>query len=472
MIVSEACWSRWQFGRCQLGDVRRTKRLEDIGARLARHAGSSLAQCSRGDMVATLGSYRLMNNEHVDPEAIAEGGFAAVAKAVQGEGLLLAVEDTTSLSYAHSVAEQLGTIGSQAQAKHRGYWVHSVLLLDAGSERTLGLIEQRRWCRKDEEHGKKHARRQRPYEDKESYKWQQASQRVAARLGGAMMRTISVCDRESDIYKYLCYKRDQAQRFVIRAQSDRGLSGDEQTLFEALSGELPWLYETVVEVAQRGGRVARTAHVQVCARCVELRAPALDKQSLPVSTNVVVVRERGQSEDASLNWILLTSEPIETEEQVRRIVRYYELRWRIEEYHKAWKSGVGVERLRFQSAASLERMVVITAFVAVRLLQLREQALPSREDTQDVENKKTELTCDHVLKDDEWKVLWLTCQNTPLPTSPPTTRWACLAIAKLGGFADTKRTGRPGWEAMWRGWQLLQERIEGFRLAKIMTLEM
>jgi len=33
----------------------------------------------------------------------------------------------------------------------------------------------------------------------------------------AMARTISICDRESDVYEYLTYKQRQQQRFVVRA---------------------------------------------------------------------------------------------------------------------------------------------------------------------------------------------------------------------------------------------------------------
>ncbi len=141
------------------------------------------------------------------------------------------------------------------------------------------------------------------------------------------------------------------------------------------------------------------------------------------------------------------------------MVRYYELRWRIEDYHKAWKSGVGVERQRFQSAANLERMLVITAFLAVRLLQLREIL--------DAPNDDEQVSCDTLLSEDEWKVLWVSTQRSAPPTTAPSIRWACLAVAKLGGFTDTKRTGRPGWDTMWHGWFRLQERLEGYQMSKL-----
>jgi len=79
--------------------------------------------------------------------------------------VLLAIEDTTSVSYAHAVAADLGTTGSRREAKHRGYLVHPILLLEAAGERTIGLIEQRHWSRDAAEYGKKHARKQRAYAD-------------------------------------------------------------------------------------------------------------------------------------------------------------------------------------------------------------------------------------------------------------------------------------------------------------------
>jgi len=117
---------------------------------------------------------------------------------------------------------------------------------------------------------------------------------------------------------------------------------------------------------------------------------------------------------------------------------------------------VGVERQRFQSVGNLERMLAITAFLAVRLLQLREL----------LDAKET--TCGKVLAEDEWKVLWLSTEpDKPLPETAPPIRRAYDAIAKLGGFSDTKRTGHVGWDALWHGWFRLQERLQGYRLSQV-----
>ena len=69
-----------------------------------------------GDEAAAEGMYRLLRKEEVDPSAIAAGGFQASARRADSCGLLLAVEDSTSLAYAHSVAEELGVTGSNARA--------------------------------------------------------------------------------------------------------------------------------------------------------------------------------------------------------------------------------------------------------------------------------------------------------------------------------------------------------------------
>ncbi len=428
---------------------------------MASQIGSSLSKSCEGDEAALLGGYRLLRNEEVKPEAIRAGGFAATARQAQDHELLLAVEDTTSVSYEHAVATELGPTGNNLNAKRRGYQVHSVLLLDAMSEQTVGLIEQRHWCREASSQGKKHQRWTRAYKDKESYKWEQASIQIAERLGETMARTISVCDREADLYEYLNYKRQYEQRFVVRAKTGRRRAQEsESSLFEMLKQEETPLCCYTVQVPQRGGRSARRAKLSLRSMPLSIMPPARSTVgSAPLRVNAILAEEMDTPLQAEpLQWVLLTTEPVASASQALVVVRYYECRWRIEDYHKAWKSGVGVERQRFQSAGNLERMLVITAFLAVRLLQLHE--------IQDAPDNQPARRCDEVLSEDEWKILWVSTEPGPPPSSPPPARWAYLALAKLGGFTDTKRTGRPGWSTMWHGWFRLQERVQGYHVSK------
>lgn len=81
---------------------------------------------------------------------------------------------------------------------------------------------------------------------------------------------------------------------------------------------------------------------------------------------------------------------------------------------------------------NLERMVVIKAFIAVRVLGLRQEGIS--EETQND-------SCKKILTPTEWKLLWVKLEGKQLPSQTPTLKWACL---KLGRWHDSKRTGRPG----------------------------
>jgi hypothetical protein len=142
-----------------------------------------MAKCCHGDSAAQSGSYRLLRNDAVDPQAIAAGGFRAAAQQASHYQRVLAVEDTTTLSFQHAGADELGPVSSDTMAQTRGYLTHSVFLIDTHSEYTLGLIDQHYWRRDPARHGKKHARKQRAYEAKESVKWQRASEPITQRLG-------------------------------------------------------------------------------------------------------------------------------------------------------------------------------------------------------------------------------------------------------------------------------------------------
>ena len=155
------------------------------------------------------------------------------------------------------------------------------------------------------------------------------------------------------MYEYLDYKRRNGQRFVIRAKVDRQVLGRDENLFETVARDALELSSYAVYVVQRGGRKARQA--QGCLRSVrlELHAPQGGAPRAPLTVNAILAEERDAPPDVDpLRWVLLTTEPVSSAEEARQVVRYYELRWRMEDYHKAWKSGVGVERQRFRGVGA------------------------------------------------------------------------------------------------------------------------
>lgn len=456
-VEDARCWAQAVFGGAELGDARRTQRLVDVAARLAAQTGASLVQACEGVRAAKDGAYRWLRNPQVEPEAVRQGGFAQTAAQVQ-EQVVLAVEDTTTLSYRHPGAARLGDLGGPAEARSRGFFVHSVLLLEEASGRTLGLAAQQLWQRDAAARGQRAHARQRPPEVKESAKWGQSTRRLRALLGPQMAQVIAVCDREADIGTYLADKLAHGERFIVRAAQDRALAQEAPARLFTTLAQAPKRGTRRVPIPQRGGRAARTARLQLRSTRITLRGPH-GHRGPPLALNAVLAEERDPPPDTEpLRWLLLTSEPVDSTAAAGQVLRNYSLRWRIEDFHKAWKSGAKVEQLRLQEAAHLERMAAILAFVAVRLLQLREVLDDPTRATQ---------PCTRLLSQTQWQLLWVsTSPERRPPKQPPTLRWAYQALAKLGGFLDTKRTGRAGWDTLWRGWHTLEQRLAGYQLLK------
>jgi hypothetical protein len=451
-------WAEQTFGNADLGDKRRTKRLVKLSGQLAARTGASIVQAA-GDTAAIEGAYRFIRNNKIDASDIAEAGFNALLGQLYQSKTVLALEDTSTLSYQHCVRKELGTTGTNPNSKTKGMLVHSVLLVDADGERTLGLGAQQRWCRKQEDFGQKHKRHKRGYEDKESYKWQSTSEALSMRYAPVMERIISVCDRESDIFEYLNYKQANQQRFVVRVNHDRALLECDQKLKEHL-GQQSSTGSYQVHVQQKGGRKARIAKVAVRFAQVIIQAPKEHPAFVPIQLNIVTCEEiHAPAGVEPLCWRLYTSEAVDSMEDALTIIRYYELRWRVEEFHKAWKSaGTKVESFKLQKRKNLEKMMVITAFIAIRLLQLRE-LISDKE-------KSQKVSCSSFFNKAEWQLLWLKTEFKPLPKEPPSLYWAYYALAKLGRWYDSKRNGRVGWNALWDGWHNLTELIESIRLVQ------
>ncbi|WP_305843180.1 IS4 family transposase [Photobacterium leiognathi] len=452
--IEPTLWAQKQFGQADLNDPRRTQRLVALATSLAEQPGVPISKLiiSPADME---GAYRFIRNDQIKAEDIAEAGFYVTVQEAFEQQTLLALEDTTSLSYSHhSIQDTLGH--SNQGNRHRAMFVHSTLLFAPETHTVVGLIEQQRWTRDIEKRGQRHQHATRPYKEKESYKWEQASRHVAERLGEKMSEVISVCDREADLFEYLTYKHEQQQRFIVRSMQSRCIEEHDNRLYDYAS-KLLSAGSKELKIPQKGGRKSRTAHLDIKYAPVTLKSPANKKEFDNISLYYVGCIEQGESDD-KLAWHLLTSEPVTNKEEALNIVSYYERRWLIEDFHKVWKSeGTQVEQLRMQSKDNLERLSVILAFIATRLLQLRFM------------NESKELSsscCERVLKGKAWKLMWLKLEKKKLPKEAPNISWAYKSIARLGGWKDTKRTGRASVKTLWQGWFRLQTILEGYELAK------
>ena len=90
--------------------------------------------------------------------------------------------------------------------------------------------------------------------------------------------------------------------------------------------------------------------MEVRAVSVTLRPPSRpDRKLPPVTVNIVLVRELNPpAGETPVEWVLVTTLPVDTPEQVRTIVEYYCVRWTIEILFRTLKSGCRVERRGFK----------------------------------------------------------------------------------------------------------------------------
>ncbi|MFT6977057.1 MAG: hypothetical protein ACJAZA_000761 [Shewanella psychromarinicola] len=461
-------WAKHTFGEALLGDKRRTTRLVDIASRLALYSRKTVARSCEGVNALLTGTYRFIENNNIKPKDIRFAGFQQTAKIAQDIPELLALEDTTSMSYKHSVAADFGKLGKETD-KARGWWVHSTLLLNPRTMQTIGLAYQEWWCRPDN-----------PADagEKESLKWQAASECFRRHFSELAPKTISVCDREADIYDYIEHKLGYDERFVVRGKHKRQINDSNQDIFAHLAGQSE-LGTHKIEIPQKGmvdnkgkryNRKARVVQLQIKSTTVTIK----NKHGKPQCINVVLAEERvSKKGDEALSWLLLTTEPVALYQQALKVIRIYTARWRIEDFHKAWKTGAGAERLRMITSENLERTASILAFIGVRLMQLRESftlpiLLKKKGFLEEAVQTKNQL-CDTVLTKDEYQVLrQIDSPRLIKKEQLPSLQWAYLAIARLGGFSDSKRTGIAGWDTLWEGWDLLQQKVSGYLLAKEM----
>ena len=264
-------------------------------------------------------------------------------------------------------------------------------------------------------------------------------------------RWIYLADRESDFYEPIQICQEAGVDFVIRGFQDRRLAEGVGKLREALA-KAPVLGQSTVELRSRGGEAARTAIVELRGVQVDLDGPWRPGgwQGPLRGVWVVEVQEVHAPEgvEEPLHWVLLTSLPCRTLAEARRIVGRYTARWWVEEYHKALKSGAGVEDSQLERAGRLESLIAVLAVVAVRLLNTKMLARSRPEGAEAREGFGKEALAILESKFGRPKGGW-TNQNV------------LVATARLGGFLARKHDGMPGWQTIWRGWQRLMWMCEG-----------
>jgi hypothetical protein len=435
-------WARENFGDARVGDARRVARLVSMAEQAARRPSGKVT-----DVFPTSaerqGAFKLLENEAISASAVADATFAASARAcTSGQRFYVAV-DQYSLTFTDRAGRRdLGRVGTRWQT--RGLQVMSALGVDEQGA-AIGLLAQKWWARTAPARKK----RGRNYGSKslqlETRHWLDAisdvSERLAQHAEGAT--PWFQLDRGADCWHVELLAVEKQLLLTVRARYMRRRLQDERgrrVYLGATMKRQPLLGQYRVKVGARDGRRARVACMTLRARSVVIRARVASDKWRDIPMNAVLAEEVGHRGKDRLQWLLLTTAPVGTFEQAQAVVHGYTFRWRIEEFHRAWKRGhCHVEESQLQSRAALIKWATILAAVAARALRLAQLLRKSPDIPATDEFTKYEIAAVYALI------------RRRVPKEPLTLADVLNHVAELGGFANKYSGGRPGPTVLGRG---------------------
>jgi hypothetical protein len=466
-------WVREELSTADLGDQRLNERFRLILDRLSQKPSLKFPAACRGE-AEIAAAYRFLDNGRVDEHKVLAPHGEATLQRVRAQAVVIVAQDTTETEVTRK-HERMDGAGPLNDAARLGFYNH-VLLAVTPEKLPLGVVHAHIWARdaadfQKSAEAKRAERKAKPIEAKESYRWLEGYRR-ACRVAEAAPATtvVSVADSEGDVYE--CFREGQPvagarkAEWIVRACQNRQVTGPAAAAGPAVAAKLreqvmatPTLTRVTVEVSRREPkskdkrkrkqpRSARTATLTVQAARVRLRAPPRPgQQGADVEVNAVLVKETDPPPgEEPIEWLLLTSLPIDTREAVLRVISYYCCRWQIEIYFRVLKSGCKVEESQLEKAERFKPYLALCMIVAWRVMYVM---MLGRE--------CPEVPCDVAFEEEEWKAVYAVVKQEAPPATPPPLGDLVVLIATLGGYLNRKGDGEPGPKAMWVGLQRMTD---------------
>lgn len=378
-------WASQEFGGAVLGDERLSERLVDSARMQAAQPGQAFSAVAKGDWPATKGYYRFIDQSDdslTTVAAILAPHRARTVQRMKAHSTVLCIQDGTDLNYSGlAQCEGLGSIGTnQTGASSAGLHLHSTLVVTTEGL-PLGLLDAQCDAPAPRAHSDKRDSADIPIEEKKTFSWIQALRDcvvLAAQIPDTQM--VCVMDREADFFELFDEQRKKPRvELLVRAKHNRKTDAD-LTLFEAVR-QSPLKSRFLLPVKRQSARAKRskqkareqvkprTAQVELRYDPITLRPPAGHNDKLPLTLWVVHVCESSPPADAKpVEWFLLTTCKLGRCEDALACVRWYCLRWRIEDWHRVLKSGCAVEALAHKTRTRLERAIAIRLVIGWRIM--------------------------------------------------------------------------------------------------------
>lgn len=354
-------------------------------------------------------AYRFFDNDEVDIDGILGAHVAQTLWRMSKVPIVLAIQDTTEFNLSHLPATSGLGYGGNKQV--RGYFMHSMLAVTPDGL-PLGLLGMKTWTRPDEQFGKKAVRAKLPIAQKESIKWIEGLRHLNglhARCPGTQL--VTVCDREADIYDLFAHARSPDVEWLVRAAWNRSTAHPDAYLWDAMQ-LAPLVGTTTLRLARQANSPERVAVLEIRCATVEIRPPS-DRRTASWSNirlQAIWALETSAPEGCeAVQWMLLTSMPIDGLEQALDYLSWYARRWTIETWHRVLKSGCRIEARQFGDVERFERATALFAVIAWRILYA---TMLGRLDA--------DISCEVLLQRFEWQALYCRINGTKkLPKTAP-----------------------------------------------------
>lgn len=441
-------WAYQTFGNAQLGDPRRTRRLVAIAAAVARRPAGKVTQSVAG-VAAREGAFRFLESTKFKSHSLQTAAFDASSLLCAGGVTFISI-DQTSLNFVdRQQAKGLGPVGLRNSSTYRGMQVMTALGMDERGV-PVGVLEQETWLRPEDRtpHGKGDPR---SAQERESWKWVTTLRGAEERLKEAApgSRRWYVCDRGADFWGFLTAAVETKQLFTLRSSYERTIrrNGRNQSLWKTLKRQqvLGTIKVSVPGSAERAARVAKM-EIQALTSEVRISRPPHGEQWEKLSCLRVIEKDTCPSSEAPIEWKLLSNHSAETFDECVEIVRSYRLRWRVEEFHKTWKSGAcNVEATQLRTLEAIKRWATILATVAVRIERLKRLSRETPEVSALSELSRAEVDAAILISE----------TSRHAKGDELTLQQAVRLIGIVGGHMGRKGDGPPGSITLRRGLELI-----------------
>lgn len=449
----ERAWAEHEFGLAELGHLGRLKRLIAVAERVATAPRGKITEVFT-DGASREGAFRFVQNDFVDEEEVMRAAHLSCAQRSCEYPFVYVPVDQTSINLTDESGEKgLGDVGRSCDHA-RGLQVMTGIAISPDGT-PLGLSGQCYWARKVGPKKTPEQRAKQLASEKETQRWLDviAQTREAFSMFAPTTRPWFQLDAGADAWPILVESVASSGWLTVRACRDRRLETPSEEsqhyLWATMEREEP-LGDYLLAVPASKKRKARTARMTIRARPVTLDLK--DRRTgerFSLDLWAVLAREEGTAPrgEEPLEWLLLTTYPVSALESAHAVVMGYAQRWRVEDFHKAWKSGAcHVEDNQLRDQQHIVIWAAILASVAMRIVRLTWLSRTAPELPATVEFTQPEIDA-----------IILASRTTKYePGDVPTIAEAVLWIAAEGGYTGKSSGGPPGVLVLARGLKSLR----------------